>query len=163
MPYAWIIWLIIAAIFAVAEVLTPGFVLLWFGVGALAAALLALLGVTSVAAQVIVFLLVSVLLVIASRTIFDRFLTRAPDTNQLRTGMEQMIGQVGTVVEASRRPLLEGAVKVYGSVWTALPVAGEAPLREGESVAIERVEGNTLYVRRTGRRGALFGETSDEV
>lgn len=163
MPYAWIIWLIIAAIFAVAEVLTPGFVLLWFGVGALAAALLALLGVTSVAAQVIVFLLVSVLLVIASRTIFDRFLSRAQDADQLRTGVEQMIGQVGTVVEASRGPLHEGAVKVYGSTWTALPAAGEDPLREGESVAVERIEGNTIYVRRPGRRRLLFSEDFHEI
>jgi membrane protein implicated in regulation of membrane protease activity len=162
MPYAWIIWLIIAAIFAVAEVLTPGFVLLWFGVGALAAALLALLGVQSVAAQIIIFLLVSVALVIASRTIFERFLRRTKDTNELRTGVEQMIGQVGMVVEASRGSLREGAVKIYGSVWTALPVAGEDLLHEGESVTVERVEGNTLYVRRTARRGALFGETSDE-
>lgn len=162
MPYAWIIWLIIAAIFAIAEVLTPGFVLLWFGVGALAAALLALLGVQSVVAQVIVFLFIAVAMVIASRTIFERFLTRRKDADELRTGVEQMIGQVGMVVEASRGSMLEGAVKLYGSTWTAFPSAGEAPLREGESVAVERVEGNTLYVRRPVRRGSLFSEIANQ-
>jgi membrane protein implicated in regulation of membrane protease activity len=34
MSYAWIVWLIIAAIFIGIEVFTPGFFLLWFGVGA---------------------------------------------------------------------------------------------------------------------------------
>ncbi|MGH9843849.1 MAG: hypothetical protein ACREEM_34365 [Blastocatellia bacterium] len=33
MSYAWIIWLIIAAIFIAAEVFTAGFFILWFGVG----------------------------------------------------------------------------------------------------------------------------------
>jgi membrane protein implicated in regulation of membrane protease activity len=32
----WIIWLIVAALFLVGEVLTTGFFLLWFGVGAIA-------------------------------------------------------------------------------------------------------------------------------
>jgi membrane protein implicated in regulation of membrane protease activity len=139
----WIIWLIIAGIFAVAEVFTPGFVLLWFAVGAAAAALLALLGITSFAAQIIVFLLVSVALVIASRTIFERFLVRTSSGPHLKTGVELMIGQIGTVVENSRGALQEGAVKVSGSVWTAFPVDGEEPLQAGESVTIERVEGNT--------------------
>jgi membrane protein implicated in regulation of membrane protease activity len=151
----WIIWLIIAGIFAVAEVFTPGFVLLWFAVGAAAAALLALLGITSFAAQIIVFLLVSVALVIASRTI----LVRTSSGPHLKTGVELMIGQIGTVVENSRGALQEGAVKVSGSVWTAFPVDGEEPLQAGESVTIERVEGNTVYVRRNVlRRALLFSE-----
>jgi len=132
MSIAWIVWLIIAAIFIGAEVLTTGFFLLWFGIGALAAALLALLGVTSAAVQVTVFLIVSVLLLIASRTIFDRFLTRSSSSSTaLRTGVETMIGQIGTVVEPSRGALNEAAVKAYGSVWTAFPIAGEKPLTEG--------------------------------
>lgn len=161
MSYAWIAWLIIAAIFIGAEVLTPGFFLLWFGVGALAAMLLALLGVTSVAAQVIAFLVVSVALLIASRTIFERFLSSSSSAPTLKTGVEKMIGQVGTVVEPSRGALNEGAVKLYGSVWTAFPIEGEKPLAEGESVAIERVEGNSVYVRRSSRRALLFSEFSE--
>ena len=35
----WILWVILGAILIVAEVFTSGFVLLWFGIGALAAAL----------------------------------------------------------------------------------------------------------------------------
>ena len=41
----WWIWIIIAAFFAISEVFTAGFFILWFGVGALVAGLLALLGV----------------------------------------------------------------------------------------------------------------------
>ena len=163
MSYAWIVWLILAAIFIAVEVLTPGFFLLWFGIGALAAAVLALLGINSLAAQIIVFLIVSVALLVASRTIFERFLPLSSAAQGLKTNVETMIGQVGTVVESSRGALHEAAVKVYGSTWTAFPIEGEKPLTEGETVAIERIEGNTLYVRRSSKRALLFSETSEET
>lgn len=162
MSLAWVIWLIIAAIFIVAEVLTPGFFLLWFGVGALAAAIVALLGLSSLAAQTLVFLIVSVALVIASRTILERFFNRPADANRFRAGIETIIGQIGTVVESSRGALNEGAVSVYGSVWTAFPAEGERPLQEGDSVAVERIEGNAIYVRRTALHPRPFAEISGE-
>ncbi|HEY8461869.1 MAG TPA: NfeD family protein [Blastocatellia bacterium] len=162
MSQAWVIWLIIAAIFVVAEVFTSGFFLLWFGVGALAAAVIAMLGVSSVAAQTIIFLIVSVALVVASRTIFERFLDRPADSNRLSSGIETIIGQVGAVVESSRGALNEGAVSVYGSVWTAFPAEGERPLKEGDSVVVERIEGNAIYVRRTALQRRPFTEISGE-
>jgi membrane protein implicated in regulation of membrane protease activity len=162
MSQAWVIWLIIAAIFATAELLTPGFFLLWFGVGALAASVMAMLGVGSFAAQMLTFLVVSVALVVASRTIFEKFLNRQTDTNRQRSGIETIIGQVGTVVESSRGARNEGAVRVYGSVWTAFPAEGEWPLREGDSVAVERIEGNAIYVRRTALRARPFTEIAGE-
>ncbi len=162
MSQAWLIWLIIAAIFVAAEVFTTGFFLLWFGVGALAAAVMAMLGVGGLAAQTLIFLIVSVALVVVSRTIFEKFLNRSAETNRLRSGVEAIIGQVGTVVESSRGALNEGAVKVYGSVWTAFPAEGERPLREGDSVRVERIEGNAIYVRRTALRARPFTEISEE-
>jgi membrane protein implicated in regulation of membrane protease activity len=162
MLQAWAIWLIVAAIFVAAEVFTPGFFLLWFGVGALVAAVMAMLGVGGLAAQTLVFLVVSVALVVASRTIFEKFLNRPADANQLRTGIETIIGQVGTVVESSRGALNEGAVSVYGSIWTAFPAEGERSLREGDPVTVERIEGNAIYVRRTGLRPRPFAEISGE-
>lgn len=152
----WITWLVIAALLIAGEVLTTGFFLLWFGVGAMVAALAAMIGISSLPAQILIFLLVSILLLIASRTIFEKYLTHR---GSLKTGVDRMIGQTGIVVEASRGARLEGAVKMYGSVWTALPVEGEAPLEEGESVAVERMDGNTIYVRREHRPGPLFSKS----
>jgi membrane protein implicated in regulation of membrane protease activity len=160
MSYVWLIWLLIAAVLIAAEVMTTGFVLLWFGVGALVAAALALIGVSSIAVQMIVFLIVSVMLVIASRTIFERLLKPASPTGELKTGVDQMIGQIGVVVEPSRGALNEGAVRVYGSVWTAFPVAGQPPLETGQSVRVERIEGNAIYVERVLHPAPLFGKTN---
>jgi membrane protein implicated in regulation of membrane protease activity len=146
MDFLWIVWVVAGVAFAIAEVFTLGFVLLWFGVGAIAASLVALAGL-SVPVQVAVFLAVSIALTIASRTIFENalFRNRGP---QLKMGVASLPGQIGTVTEPSRGSLNEGAVKVFGSTWTAFPADGEEPLAVGERVEVERVDGATIYVRR---------------
>ena len=146
MDYLWIVWVVAGVALAIAEVFTPGFVLLWFGVGAIAASLVALAGL-GVAWQVGVFLGVSVALTIASRTIFEKafFRTHGP---RLKMGVASLPGQVGTVTEASRGTLNESAVKVFGSTWTAFPSEGEEPFEGGERVEVERVDGAVIYVRR---------------
>ena len=144
----WYVWLILGVLFIVAEIFTTGFVLLWFGIGALAAALLAFTGIVGLPLQILVFLVVSIALTVASRTIFERFLMRGSPGRDLKMGMDTMPGQIGVVVEASKGAMQEGAVRVFASTWRAFPADGEEPLREGEQVQIERVEGASVYVRR---------------
>jgi membrane protein implicated in regulation of membrane protease activity len=150
MSNIWYIWLILGALFIVAEMFTAGFVLLWFGIGALVAALLALAGL-GLPFQILAFLLVSIALTAASRTIFERFLLRGSPGRELKTGVDTLPGRIGVVVESSSGALQEGAVRVFASTWRAFPVEGEDPLREGDQVEIERVEGASVYVRRVDK------------
>ena len=85
----WYIWLILGVVFIVAEIFTTGFVLLWFGIGALVAALLALTGVVGLPLQILSFLVVSIALTVASRTIFERFLLRGSPGRELKTGRNE--------------------------------------------------------------------------
>jgi membrane protein implicated in regulation of membrane protease activity len=146
--WTWIIWTVLGVILIVAEVFTPGFVLLWFGIGALAAAFAGLVGISSLALQFLIFALVSVTLTAASRTIFVNYFSRARDGDDLKMGVDALPGKVGTVVSSSKGALHEGAVKVYGSTWTAYPAEGEEPLEAGERVTVERIQGASIYVRR---------------
>ena len=145
--WTWILWTILGVVLVIAEVFTPGFVLLWFGVGALAAALAAFLGV-GLAAQFILFIVISAALTALSRTIFVNYFTRGGEHDGLKSGAAGLPGQVGTVVTSSRGALDEGAVKVFGSVWTAYPAEGEPPLEAGDRVVVERLQGASIYVRR---------------
>lgn len=147
MSNLWYIWLILGVLFIVAEIFTSGFVLLWFGIGALVAGLLSLLGL-GLPLQVVAFLAVSIALTVASRTIFERFLMRGSPGRELKTGMELLPGQMGVVVTSSEGALREGAVRVFGSTWRAFPAEQEGLLQEGERVQIDRVEGSTVYVRK---------------
>jgi len=146
----WVLWFILGAILVVAEIFTSGFVLLWFGVGALAAALAAFIGLDSLALQFFIFAGISIALTAASRTIFINYFSREKTGQSLRTGVDALPGKVGTVVSSSRGALQEGAVKVFGSTWTAYPAPGEPPLEAGERVCVESVEGASIYVKRIG-------------
>ena len=142
----WILWLILAVVLMVAEIFTLGFFLFWFGVGALAAAVVGFLGL-GMGWQFMVFAVVSIALTAMSRTIFAKYLPHA-DESMTRTGVDAFPGKVGTVTSASQGAMNESAVRVLGSVWTAYPLAGEAPLIEGEKVEVVEVRGASLFVRR---------------
>jgi membrane protein implicated in regulation of membrane protease activity len=140
-----ILWLALGVALIIAEIFTLGFVLFWFGIGALAAAVAGLLG-AGLGIQFLIFAIVSIALTAMSRTIFARYLPLA-DGEGIRTGVDALPGKVGTVTAASKGALNEGAVKVYGSTWTAYPV-DEGVLVEGEKVEVVEVKGSSIYVKR---------------
>ena len=145
--FAWILWIVLGVILIIAEIFTLGFVLFWFGVGALAAALASFLGV-GFTGQFLIFAVVSIALTIMSRTIFANYYAHG-DENVIKTGIDSLPGQIGTVISTSESGRQEAAVKVYGSIWTAFPIEGSAPLIEGEKVEVVRVQGSSIYVQKT--------------
>ena len=144
---AWILWVLLGLALIAAEIFTAGFVLMWFGIGALAAALASMAGL-GYPFQFLVFFVVSAGLTAASRTIFSNYFGRGGEEGGQKFGADSLPGRVGTVVSSSSGALQEGAVKVFGSTWTAYPAEGEGPLEAGERVMVESVRGASIYVRR---------------
>ncbi len=157
--------MVLGVILIIAEVFTSGFVLLWFGIAALAAALAGMAGL-GIPFQFLIFLLVSVGLTAASRTIFVNYFSQERSGSDLKSGVDGLPGKIGTVVSSSNGALNEGAVKVFGSTWTAFPSEGEEPLEAGDRVEVERVQGSSIYVRRvdhqTGWRGKALPESKEQ-
>ena len=143
---AWILWIVLGVALIIAEIFTLGFVLFFFGIGAFAAALAGGLGF-GFGLQFLVFASVSITLTAMSRTIFAKYFSQ-DDENAVKMGMDSLPGQIGTVTLPSRGVLQEGAVKVYGSTWTAFPINNEMPLIEGEKVEVVRVQGSSIYVQK---------------
>lgn len=142
----WILWLVLAVGLIVAEIFTLGFVLLWFGIGALAAALVGFMGL-GLGWQFMTFAVVSVALTAMSRTIFSKYFAHG-ESDRMKMGVDSLPGKVGTVTMASKGALNEGAVKVFGSTWTAYPIDGDETLVEGEKVEVVEVKGSSIYVKR---------------
>ncbi len=142
----WILWLVLGVGLIIAEIFTLGFVLFWFGLGALAAAFVGFLGF-GFSWQFLAFAVVSVALTAMSRTIFSQYLPHN-DANAMKSGVDSLPGKIGTVATASKGALNEGAVKVFGSTWTAYPIDGETELVEGEKVEVVEVRGSSIYVKR---------------
>lgn len=142
----WILWLILGVGLIIAEIFTLGFVLLWFGIGAVAAALVGMLG-GGFLLQFLIFAIVSIGLTAMSRTIFAKYFSHG-DGQGMKSGVDSLPGKIGTVTAASKGSLNEGAVKVFGSTWTAYPIEGEDNLIEGEKVEVVEIKGSSIYVRR---------------
>ncbi len=143
--FSWIFWIILGVVLIIAEIFTFGFVLFWFGIGALAAAFASLIGINSFFIQFLIFASTSIILTVMSRTIFAKYF-RHTDEDTVKTGVDSLPGKVGTVTSASKGSLNEGAVKVFGSTWTAFPIAGESALKEGDKVEVVKVKGSSIYV-----------------
>jgi membrane protein implicated in regulation of membrane protease activity len=139
--YGWIIWTVIGVLMIVAEMFTLGFVLFWFGIGAFAAGIASVLGF-GYFVQFVSFAAVSIAFTLLSRKIFS---SRYEELNGVKTGIDSLPGQIGTVTISGKGTLGEGAVRVYGSVWTAFPEEGET-LIKGEKVEVTRIAGSSIYV-----------------
>lgn len=135
-----IIWLIAAAILGIVEVSTVNLITLWFAVSALVTAVFAVLGASS-GVQISVFIVVSAILVIATRPLAKRYLNR----NTVATNADRIISEKGVVIEEINSIKGTGQVKVMGQVWSAKSADGE-DIAEGTSVTVAALEGAKVVV-----------------
>ncbi len=136
----WWVWMIIAAIFVVGEIFTMGFFLLWFGIGALAAGILALAGL-SIGWQLAAFVVVSGILFAVSRRFAERFSKKQPPG----IGADRFIGLEGVVLEEIDNIKDTGRVRLQKEEWRAESDSGEV-ISAGKRVKVTRLAGTHLVV-----------------
>ncbi|HEV7805665.1 MAG TPA: NfeD family protein [Solirubrobacteraceae bacterium] len=137
---AWMIWILLAVILAVGEVISLSFFLAPFAVGALLGAVAELAG-TGTAVALIVFLVSSGLLTGFVRPIARRHMHTPA---QIRTGTAALVGQTAVVTE--RVDDRAGAVKLGGEVWTARPYVEGEVIEPGRRVDVVQIQGATALV-----------------
>lgn len=114
----WLIWLGVGVGFIIAELMVPGFVVIFFGVGALIAGATAFFG-SSIQVQLIVFGVSSlVLLLLLRRYMASIFHGSTSVANDREGEADHAIGAQAEVVEAIAPPR-RGRIKFQGSFWTA--------------------------------------------
>jgi membrane protein implicated in regulation of membrane protease activity len=135
------LWLILAVIFAVAEIFTAGFFLICFGIGAGAAALAAFLGLGPVW-QFGIFVAVSALAVLLSRPLADRL--AKPNTHAV--GSDRVLGKEAIVLETIDPISGRGVVRVGHERWSADSTENR-PIVAGSKVVVVSVNGVHVTVR----------------
>ncbi len=135
------VWLVVAIIFIVIEAITVGLTTIWFAAGALVGLILAFFKVP-VMAQVIIFLIVSLVLLGTTRKVFVNKLK----TGSQKTNVDALIGEEAVVLEEIT-PHNVGLVKVKGQNWTAAAYDKDATIAEGETVKVKAIEGVKLIVK----------------
>jgi inner membrane protein len=133
------IWLILAAILSTAEILVPGFFLMWLGAAAAVTGVVSLLLPIGVPFQIGLFALLSVASVWAARRWFIRNPIVSSDP-MLNDRGARLTGEVVTVVEAIKDG--RGRVKVGDSVWNARGADADV----GAQVRVTGADGAVLLV-----------------
>jgi membrane protein implicated in regulation of membrane protease activity len=142
---AWMLWILLAVILAVGEMMSVSFFLAPFAVGALLGGLADLAGASAVVAF-LVFLLSSGLLFGVVRPIARRHL-RTPA--RLRTGTDALIGRTAVVTELIDNDAGSGSVKLDGELWTARAYEEDEVIAAGRRVHVVEIKGATALVSET--------------
>lgn len=132
----WQYWLIASGIFLIAEIVTTGFLVFWLGIGALIAMCVSFF-VDNIIAQMVVFLVSSVILILSTKPFVKKFLNTDKKT---KTNAFSIIGKKALVIKAIDNVEGCGQIKVDGEVWSA-ECANGSRLEKDKEVKIIKIEG----------------------
>jgi membrane protein implicated in regulation of membrane protease activity len=136
----WLLWLVIAVVFGIAELFTLTAALGVLGAAALVPAALAAFGVP-LPVQVVVFAAAAAVGVVLVRPLALEHMRR-PQVD--RFGVEALLGKRAFVIrEVSDR---DGLVRIDGEDWTARSADEDTVIPEGAAVSVMRISGTTAYV-----------------
>lgn len=136
------LWVIILVGTLIVEVITFGnLVSVWFSIGSLAAYFAYLMGL-SFPVQLTVFIVVSILSLLAIRPLAANYFRG----NIVATNADRIIGQHTTLVKAVKSNEW-GEVNVYGTVWSVAELSNR-PLDAGTVVEVVAIEGAKLIVKK---------------
>ena len=143
---AWITWAILGLLLVALEMVTPSFFIIFFGIGALSASVVAALGY-SIIVQLLAFLVTTLL----SFVFLRQYALRMRGGQTTQTNYDALVGKTGIVTKAIAMETGLGQVKVRGEDWSALAETS-TEIAQGELVEVLAVSGVRLIVRRVHER-----------
>ncbi len=132
----WQFWIIIAGIFFVIEMATVGFLVFWFGIGALAAMVVSLF-TTNIAIQTAVFVISSAILLFFTRPLVNKFIK---NDEEVQTNAYSIIGKKGIVIKEIDPILGQGQVKIGTEIWSAKTL-NDKKIKEGTQIEVTQIDG----------------------
>lgn len=91
----WQIWLIIAGICLIIEIMTVGFLIFWFAIGAFLAMVTSLF-TSNLIIQTSVFIITSTILIFATKPLVQKFVK---NKNEIKTNVYSTVGKTGIVTK----------------------------------------------------------------
>ena len=133
------IWFVVAAVFLLLELMSPGVFMLWLGLAAILTGIISLAMVLSWQAQLIAFAVLSIICIPMWRY-FARKVEKPVDRPYLNRRAEGYIGRVFTL----EKPIVDGVgtIRIEDTIWR---VSGPN-LPAGSRVKIARADGTDLAV-----------------
>lgn len=137
----WQFWLIVAGICLVIEIATIGFLVFWFGIGALFAMITSFF-TDNLIIQTVVFILSSTVLLFFTRPFVNKFSPK----EKVKTNAFSIIGKKGIVTQTINPITGEGQVKVGSEVWSAKSYE-DVKIEKGLEVEVLDIDGVKAVVR----------------
>ena len=136
-------WLAFATVLLIIEILAPMTFFLWMSIAAAAVGLVMLVIDINWEAQILLFSVISIVAIVASRIYLKKHPIETDDSTLNRRG-EQYIGKTYTLVNPIENGV--GKVRVGDTLWR---VEGD-DMPAGEKVIVTSVDGNSFVVKATG-------------
>lgn len=138
----WQIWIILAGIFFVIEMITVGFLVFWFGIGALIAMIVSFF-TSNIAIQTAVFVMSSTILLFFTRPFVNKF---SKKDDEIKTNAYSIIGKRGIVIKEINPVSGEGQVKIGSEVWSAKSKE-DKKIEQGLEVEVLEIDGVKAIVK----------------
>jgi|TARA_B100001971_G_scaffold208918_1_gene231555 membrane protein implicated in regulation of membrane protease activity len=142
-------WIIIGIILMIAEILTPGFLLASFGIGAFGGSLFAYWDY-EFKIQLFAFSIVTMVVFFGIRPLYNKYFHKLDD--QRETGVKAFIGNSYKVTETINNVENIGRVKIGSESWRAKSDS-DIQIERGELITVSKVDGSTLIVSSTENKG----------
>jgi membrane-bound ClpP family serine protease len=142
-----LLWFLAGLALIFLEFMVPGVILVFFGIGAWAAAVTTHFGLTaSFQFQLLVFAGTSILLLVVLRKwIQGKFYGHVGDVQDQTKNIDEFTGQIVVVLEDVIPNKMKGAVEFKGARWRAV---SNEEIKKGEMAIITGVDGIVLNVRK---------------
>ena len=137
------IWLAVLAVLLVTEAITAGLTTIWFAGGALAAAVASYFG-AGLAAQIILFLCVSLVLLIFTRPLAVKFMNKGVT----KTNANRLIGQNAVVIQEIDNLAQTGQVRISDIEWMARTSSDTDKIPVNTVVTVKEIQGVKLIVEK---------------
>ena len=137
----WQFWVILSGIFFVIEIATVGFLVFWFGVGALIAMVVSLF-TSNLAIQTAVFILSSTVLLFFTRPFVNKF----SQNEEVQTNAFFFFFKKGIVTKTIDPISGQGQVKIGTETWSAKS-SDEIKIEKGMEVEVLDIDGVKAVVR----------------
>ena len=138
---AWAIWLSLAFLLGIAEIMSLDLVLIMLAVGALAGALVAVLAPSLWWLQILVASGISVMMLLMLR---PTLLAKVRSMPGYRSSTAKMVGSSG--VATSQIDKSGGEIKVDGQSWTARPYSSDVVIEQGTEIEVYEIDGAIAVV-----------------
>ena len=141
----WYIWLIIAGISFIAEIFTTGFLVFWFGIGALISMVVSFFCPGDYFLQTSIFVITSTLLIFLTKPLVNRF-TKKDKDKEYSTNAYSIVGKKGLVVQDINPVHGVGQVKVANEVWSA-KTSDDSTIEKGSRIEVIDIQGVKAVVK----------------